>query len=76
VSVVQALRQPHESQTRQTKPPRSRLESCFVAIALLRCLALIERVAPVRYAPLLRAPFLNPLEVFDERLDPRLDRLL
>ena len=24
---------------------------------------------------LLRAPFLNPLEVFDERLDPRLDRL-
>ena len=23
---------------------------------------------------LLRAPFLNPLEVFDERLDPRLDR--
>jgi hypothetical protein len=29
-----------------------------------------------RRRPLLRAPFLNPLEIFDERLDPRLDRLL
>jgi hypothetical protein len=29
-----------------------------------------------RRRPLLRAPFLNPLEVFDERLDPRLDRRL
>ena len=29
-----------------------------------------------RRRSLLRAAFLNPLEIFDERLDPRLDRLL